>query len=86
VLAGDATRDGRVNLNDFNVLAANFGGSNKTFSQGDFTYDGQVNLEDFNILAGRFGAAVSTSAPDATPFDAGDVRTSDRDALDELLA
>src|SRR5688572_25641618 len=72
VLTGDATRDGRVNLNDFNVLAANFGGTNKTFSQGDFNYDGQVNLEDFNLLAGKFGQVVSpdgsiTQIPNLTP-------------------
>jgi len=62
VLAGDATRDARVNLDDFNVLAGNFGGTNKTFSQGDFNYDGRVNLDDFNILAGRFGASVAAPA------------------------
>ena len=61
-LNGDATRDGRVNLNDFNVLAANFGQSNRTFVQGDFTYDGIVNLNDFNILAARFGQSVSPVA------------------------
>ena len=58
---GDANRDGRVNLSDFNVLAANFGQSNRKFSQGDFTYDGQVNLGDFNVLASRFGQAVAPS-------------------------
>jgi titin len=58
VLAGDANHDSRVNLQDFNILAAHFGGSNKTFSQGDFNYDTFVNLQDFNILAGRFGASV----------------------------
>ena len=58
-LQGDANRDGRVSLSDFNTLAANFGQSNRTFSQGDFSYDGAVNLEDFNILASRFGATLS---------------------------
>jgi hypothetical protein len=57
-LNGDANRDGRVNLNDFNVLAANFGGTGKTLSQGDFTYDGRVNLDDFNVLAGKFGQSL----------------------------
>ena len=59
-LNGDANRDARVNLLDFNVLAANFNQSNRTFSQGDFNYDGQVNLLDFNILASRFNTALST--------------------------
>ena len=60
VLAGDATRDGVVNLADFNILATNFGQSNRTFSQGDFDYNGQVNLADFNILAGKFNTALAS--------------------------
>ncbi len=58
-LNGDANRDRRVNLEDFNILAANFGQTGTTFSQADFTYDGITNLNDFNILAGRFGQSVS---------------------------
>ena len=70
-LNGDANRDARVNLDDFNILAANFGQSGRNFTQGDFTYDGTVNLDDFNILASRFGqsvapAATATSNPFAT--------------------
>ena len=60
-LQGDANHDGRVNLQDFNILAANFGQSPRDFTQGDFNYDGTVNLLDFNILAGRFGQAVDPS-------------------------
>ena len=59
-LNGDASRDGRVNLQDFNILAANFGRTNATFSQGDFNYDSAVNLLDFNLLAGRFGQVVTS--------------------------
>ena len=51
----DANRDRSVNLADFGIVRANFGGSNKTFGQGDFNYDGNVNLADFGILRGRFG-------------------------------
>jgi acetyl esterase/lipase len=51
---GDATRDGQVNLDDFNVLAANFGRAGG-WRQGDFTADGIVNLDDFNLLASNFG-------------------------------
>ena len=58
ILRGDANHDGRVNLSDFNVLAANFGQTNRTFSQGDFNFDEAVNLLDFNLLAGRFGASI----------------------------
>jgi hypothetical protein len=60
-LNGDANRDRTVSLLDFNILAANFGQSNRTFSQGNFNYDGTVDLLDFNILAARFGTSVSPS-------------------------
>jgi hypothetical protein len=85
VLAGDANRDGRVNLDDFNILAANFGQTNRSFSQGDFNYDGQVNLEDFNILAGRFGTVVSGPSTEATPWRERPARSGDQDGLDALL-
>ncbi len=61
-LNGDANRDGRVNLADFNILAANFGQNPRNFFQGDFNYDTIVNLSDFNILASRFGQVLA--APD----------------------
>jgi hypothetical protein len=75
-LRGDANGDGRVNLNDFNILAANFGQSPRDFTQGDFDYSGNVNLSDFNILASRFGLIVGPAAADS----AGSV-----DGVDELL-
>jgi hypothetical protein len=62
-MRGDASRDGRVNLADFNILAGNFGLSGQDFTEGDFNYDRTVNLQDFNLLAGRFG---TTLAPAAT--------------------
>jgi hypothetical protein len=54
-LRGDANLDGRVNLADFNRLAANFGSTSSAWSRGDFNYDGNVNLSDFNALASNFG-------------------------------
>jgi hypothetical protein len=58
--AGDANHDGSVNSDDFNILAANFGLSGKTFAQGNFDYDpgGLVNSDDFNILATDFGTTL----------------------------
>ena len=81
-LNGDANRDQRVNLADFNVLAANFGQSGRNFSQGDFTYDGIVNLSDFNILAARFGQVVAPEGTWATQPGSG---RADDDALRDLL-
>jgi hypothetical protein len=88
VLAGDGNRDGRVNLDDFNVLAANFGQSPRTFSQGDFNYSGNVNLDDFNVLASRFGTVLGgASSASASPFGRVGIGDADEDhASDDLLA
>jgi hypothetical protein len=67
---GDANLDGQVNLGDFNRLAANFGQSDRHWSQGDFTYDGVVNLADFNRLAANFGLSAGSAA--MVPFGRGD--------------
>jgi hypothetical protein len=76
-----------VNLDDFNILAGNFGQTNRTFTQGDFTYDGTVNLDDFNVLAGRFGQTVAPAAAAAPTFGTTKIGDADReDASDELLA
>ena len=83
-LVGDANNDGRVNLNDFNILAANFGQSGRDFTQGDFNYDGTVNLADFNLLAARFGVVLA--GPTATDSNFGQSRASDHDQANELLA
>jgi hypothetical protein len=53
--AGDANLDGIVDTLDFNSLAANFGGSDKVWTQADFNYDAVVDTLDFNFLAGNFG-------------------------------
>lgn len=61
VLSGDANRTRTVNLQDFDILAANFGQSPRDFTQGDFDYDGVVNLSDFNILSGQFGTVLEAA-------------------------
>jgi hypothetical protein len=66
--AGDANIDGRVNLDDFNVLATNFGtAGGAVWEDADFTYDGGVNLDDFNLLAANFGFGAGGTGP--TPQD-----------------
>jgi hypothetical protein len=47
-----------VSLEDFNILATNFGKTGMTFSQGNYDYsaDGKINLLDFNVLATNFGS------------------------------
>ena len=60
-------QDGIVNLADFNILALNFGQSNRNFTQGDFNYDTIVNLADFNLLAGRFGTLLGPAGRNPGP-------------------
>ena len=64
-LNGDANRDRNVNLSDFTILAANFNGTGKDFSQADFNYDTKVDLTDFTVLAARFNAVLNAPAPSA---------------------
>ena len=80
-LRGDANGDGRVNLQDFNILAANFGQMPRDFTRGDFNYYGTVNLNDFNILASRFGTVVAPSSVSDRP---GSTPGASRDRSDEL--
>lgn len=55
---GDINGDGATNLDDFIILAGNFGTtSGATLQQGDLNGDGAVNLDDFIILAGDFGCS-----------------------------
>ncbi|TVQ77774.1 MAG: hypothetical protein EA380_06970 [Phycisphaeraceae bacterium] len=52
---GDINGDGVVDLDDFIILAGNFGSTNALPSEGDINGDGVVDLDDFIILAGNFG-------------------------------
>lgn len=86
-LNGDANRDQRVNLLDFNILALNFARLGATFSQGNFDYDTTVNLSDFNILATKFGKALgppSARPGGLFPFASDTTALSDAD-VDEVL-
>ena len=63
LIPGDDNFDGKVNAEDFAILAANYGGSGKVLSQGDFNGDFTVDSSDFNILASEY----NKSAPQLTP-------------------
>jgi hypothetical protein len=62
--SGDADLSGSVNLNDFNRLATNFGGTNAVWSQGNFNFDATTNLNDFNLLAANFGLSAASFGHD----------------------
>lgn len=63
-VAGDATFDGRVDLDDFFLLQRNFNATGALWTQGDFTLDGVVNLSDLNVLAQFWGTG---TAPGSLP-------------------
>lgn len=56
---GDVNLDGRVNLADFNRLAAHFGHGLRFWAHGNLDYDVDVDLADFNRLAANFGASIA---------------------------
>src|SRR5207244_9651041 len=60
--SGDANLSGTVDTIDFNLLAANFSGSGKRWTQGDFNYDTFVDTVDFNLLASNFSFTVPGSS------------------------
>ena len=59
---GDATLDGKINIDDYGRIDGNVGQSGSVFgwSRGDFNYDGKINIDDYGIIDGninRQGAA-----------------------------
>jgi hypothetical protein len=50
-LNGDANHDRVVDIRDLYLLASNWKGNGRVFSQGDFNYDGAVDAKDLGILA-----------------------------------
>lgn len=52
---GDANLDGKVDFADFLVLSANFGKSEKAWSDGDFDGSGSIDFTDFLTLSASFG-------------------------------
>jgi uncharacterized membrane protein len=58
---GDATIDGRVDIADFALLAANYNTAGN-WLDGDFNADGTVGIADFALLAGNFNRVLNTAA------------------------
>jgi hypothetical protein len=57
-IPGDANGDLQVDDTDATILASNWLGSNKGWSEGDFNYDGVVNEEDASMLVANLGVGV----------------------------
>jgi hypothetical protein len=55
LIPGDANKDGKVDVGDLGILAANYGGTGKTWATGDFNGDEKVDVGDLGILAAHYG-------------------------------
>jgi hypothetical protein len=65
LILGDANSDGMVDVGDLGILAANYGGSGKSWAQGDFNGDTLVDVGDLGILAAHYGqGTTSTTSAD----------------------
>lgn len=51
---GDINRDGIDNIDDYNILAANYGKPGD-YSKGDLNGDQKIDIKDFSILTNNFG-------------------------------
>ena len=60
--AADANFDGTVDFSDFLAQSANFGQSERTWSQGDADCNGAVQFADFLLLSANFGQTVGATA------------------------
>jgi len=87
---GDANDDGRVDVGDLGILAANYGtNSGAAWTQGDFNYDGKVDVGDLGILAANYGmgspSSSSFNADYAKVFGAADDSAKTSDGTDSTL-
>jgi hypothetical protein len=61
-LPGDANLDGKVDVSDLGILAANYGTTaGATWDKGDFNGDGKVDVSDLGILAANYGTGTGGS-------------------------
>ena len=70
-LGGDANHDRAVDITDLGILATNWQGSDKLFSDGDFNYDGTVDITDLGMLATNWQVQPASARPDPTGTPAG---------------
>lgn len=81
---GDLSGDGTVNLDDFSILASNFG---KRSGKADVNADGTVDTRDFNIMRGYFGRQVSDIVKKGlTSKHLGDLSGDKKVNFDDLLS
>jgi hypothetical protein len=62
VRPGDANKDGKVDVSDLGILAANYGTTaGATWELGDFNKDSKIDVSDLGILAANYGTGTGTS-------------------------
>jgi hypothetical protein len=86
VLGGDANHDRKVDITDLGIVASNWQGTSKLFSQGDMNYDGKVDIADLGILSSRWQQALAlpTTSQPATTMSASKTRPGTR-LVDEVF-
>jgi hypothetical protein len=78
-IPGDANGDGKVDVGDLGILAANYGlTAGATWAKGDFNGDGKVDVGDLGILAANYGTNAS-----GADFDADYAKVFGTNAVDE---
>ena len=63
---GDATDDGRIDVDDLNAVRNNFGAAGAadgTLAGDAVPFDGLVNIDDLNAVRNNFGAGTNAGAP-----------------------
>jgi hypothetical protein len=61
-IPGDANTDGKVDVSDLGILAANYGTTaGATWGKGDFNHDGKVDVSDLGILAANYGTGTGAT-------------------------
>ena len=48
--AGDATLNGKINVDDYGRIDVNVPLGTRGWSNGDFNYDGKINMDDYGII------------------------------------
>jgi len=64
---GDATDDGRIDIDDLNAVRNNFGAvglADGSLAGDTVPFDGKVNIDDLNAVRNNFGASVINVAPE----------------------
>lgn len=63
--SGDATLDGKINIDDYTKIDSGIANTLSGWSNGDFNYDGKINIDDYTVIDSNVinqGAPFDTTA------------------------